>query len=124
SAFTGSGSGRLELAKAVTDPANPLVARVLVNRLWQHHFGEGIVRSPDDFGYQGQRPTHPELLDWLAIEFRDHGWSIKQMHRLMLLSNAYRQSSRATAEETAKAVAADPQNKLLHRQNVQRLEAE
>jgi hypothetical protein len=124
SAFSGSGSGRLELANAVTDPANPLVARVLVNRLWQHHFAEGIVRSPDDFGYQGQRPTHPKLLDWLAIEFREQDWSIKHMHRLMLLSNAYRQSSRATAEQTAKAVAADPQNKLLHRQKVQRLEAE
>ena len=74
-AFTGPGSGRLELAATVTDPDNPLVARVLVNRLWQHHFGEGIVRSPDDFGYQGQRPTHPELLDWLASQFVARGWS-------------------------------------------------
>ncbi|HEY3788227.1 MAG TPA: DUF1549 domain-containing protein, partial [Urbifossiella sp.] len=91
--FTSAGSGRLELAKDVVDPANPLVARVMVNRIWQHHFGEGIVRSPDDFGYQGQRPTHPELLDWLASEFVSRGWSFKQMHRLMLLSTAYRQSS-------------------------------
>ena len=66
--FAGRGSGRLELAKAVTDPANPLVARVIVNRLWKHHFGEGIVRSPDDFGNQGAAATHPELLDWLASE--------------------------------------------------------
>ena len=122
--FSGPGSGRLELAKAITDPANPLVARVMVNRLWKHHFGEGIVRSPDDFGYQGQRPTHPELLDWLASEFVQRGWSIKHMHRLMVLSAAYRQASRATPEHTAKAVTADPQNKLLHRQNVRRLEAE
>ena len=138
-AFAGSGSGRLELAKAVTDPTNPLVARVLVNRLWKHHFGEGIVRSPDDFGYQGQPPTHPELLDWLAGEFvkptekpprRDGGalgdqpWSVKRMHRLMVHSTAYRQASRATPEQAAKAVTADPLNKLLHRQTVRRLEAE
>jgi hypothetical protein len=122
--FESKGSGRLELAKAVTDPKNPLTARVIVNRLWQHHFGEGIVRSPDDFGYQGQRPTHPELLDWLATEFMKQGWSLKAMHRTMLLSAAYQQSSHASAEAAAKATTADPQNKLLHRQNVQRLEAE
>ncbi len=122
--FTGFGSGRLELARTVTDPANPLVARVIVNRLWKHHFGEGIVRSPDDFGLQGQLPTHPELLDWLATEMVEKKWSIKAMHRLMMLSTAYRQSSRATPDQTAKAVIADPQNKLLHRQNVKRLEAE
>ena len=109
--------------RQLTDPANPLVARVIVNRLWKHHFGEGIVRSPDDFGLQGQPPTHPELLDWLASEFVKT-WSIKRMHRLMVLSAAYRQSSRATPEQAAKAVTADPQNKLLHRQNVRRLEAE
>jgi len=121
--FTGPGSGRLELAKAVTDPSNPLVARVIVNRLWKHHFGEGIVRSPDDFGLQGQPPTHPQLLDWLASEFVK-SWSLKSLHRLMVLSAAYRQSSRATPEQAAKALTADPENKLLHRQNVQRLEAE
>ncbi len=124
SAFTSSGSGRLELARTITDPSNPLVARVIVNRLWKHHFGEGIVRSPDDFGIQGQAPTHPELLDWLATELVAKKWSLKSMHRLMVLSTAYRQSSRATPEQTAKAVTADPQNKLLHRQNVKRLEAE
>ncbi len=122
--FSDKGSGRLELAKAVTDPANPLVARVIANRLWKHHFGEGIVRSPDDFGKQGQAPTHLELLDWLASEFVQQKWSLKRMHRLMLLSTAYRQSSGATPEMAAKAVTADPQNKLLHRQNVRRLEAE
>lgn len=121
--FTAAGSGRLELARRLTDPANPLVARVLVNRLWKHHFGEGLVRSPDDLGLQGQPPTHPELLDWLASEFVQT-WSIKRMHRLMVLSAAYRQSSRATPEQAAQAVTADPQNKLFHRQNVRRLEAE
>ncbi|HSQ58680.1 MAG TPA: DUF1553 domain-containing protein, partial [Gemmata sp.] len=103
---------------------NPLTARVIVNRLWQHHFGEGIVRSPDDFGNQGQPPTHPQLLDWLASELVAGKWSLKHMHRLMVLSTAYRQASRAIPEQTAKAVTADPQNKLLHRQNVRRLEAE
>jgi hypothetical protein len=135
-AFTGPGSGRLELAKTVTDPSNPLVARVIVNRLWKHHFGEGLVRSPDDFGAQGQPPTHPELLDWLASELvhpthklggvPQVPWSLKRMHRLMVLSTAYRQSS--TTERvgagSADAHLVDPQNKLLHRQNVKRLEAE
>jgi hypothetical protein len=115
-----SGSGRLELARRLTDPANPLVARVLVNRLWHHHFGAGIVRSPDDFGVQGERPTHPELLDWLAAEFVRGGWSIKHLHRLMVLSQTYRMASRPDA----KADAADPQNKFLHRMPVRRLEAE
>jgi len=122
--FKSKGSGRLELAKAVTDPANPLTARVIVNRLWKHHFGEGIVRSPDDFGNQGQPPTHPELLDWLAGELVARQWSLKHMHRLMVTSAAYRQSSRATPEQASKTTTADPQNKLLHRQNVRRLEAE
>jgi cytochrome c553 len=123
-AFTGAGSGRLNLARAMLDPANPLVARVMVNRIWLHHFGEGIVRSPDDFGKLGQEPTHPELLDWLANEFISHGWSVKHMHRLMVLSAAYRQSSQPSPDQIAKAVTADPQNKLLHRANVRRLEAE
>jgi hypothetical protein len=122
-AFTSPGSGRLELARQLTDPAHPLVARVLVNRLWKHHFGEGIVRSPDDFGLQGQPPTHPELLDWLAGEFVKT-WSVKRMHRIMVLSAAYRQASRAMPEQAELSVTADPQNKLLHRQNVRRLEAE
>ena len=121
--FTSVGSGRVELARQLTDPANPLVARVLVNRLWKHHFGEGIVRSPDDFGLQGQPPTHPDLLDWLASEFVKT-WSVKRMHRMMVLSTAYRQASRAMPEQAAITATADPQNKLLHRQNVRRLEAE
>jgi len=121
--FASTGSGRLELAQRLTDPANPLVARVIVNRLWKHHFGDGIVRSPDDFGLQGLPPTHPELLDWLASEFVQT-WSLKRVHRLMVLSAAYRQSSRATPEQAARAVTADPQNRLLYRQNVRRLEAE
>ncbi|MBX9623686.1 MAG: PSD1 and planctomycete cytochrome C domain-containing protein [Gemmataceae bacterium] len=123
-AFASAGSGRLELAAAVTDPANPLVARVLVNRVWKHHFGEGIVRSPDDFGAQGQPPTHPELLDWLAAEFVARGWSVKQLHRLILHSAAYRQSSSIPQSAIRNPQSQDPQNKLLHRQTVRRLEAE
>jgi hypothetical protein len=114
------GSGRLELARRLVDPANPLVARVMVNRIWQHHFGEGLVRSPDDFGRMGQAPTHPELLDYLASEFVNRGWSVKQMHRLILLSSAYRMSSRSDE----RAMQSDPENKLLHHVPIRRLEAE
>ncbi len=115
------GSGRLELARAMVDPeADPLIARVIVNRLWQHHFGVGLVRSADDFGAMGQAPSHPELLDWLASEFVRRGWSLKAMHRLMVESSAYRMAARATPE----ADRADPTNALLHRANVRRLEAE
>jgi len=115
------GSGRLELARAMVDVrSNPLLPRVLVNRLWKQHFGEGLVRSPDDFGAMGQAPSHPELLDWLASEFVRRGWSIKAMHRLMVGSSAYRMAARSAAE----ADQADPTNALLHRQNVRRLEAE
>jgi hypothetical protein len=114
------GSGRLELARRMTDPKNPLVARVIVNRIWQHHFGEGIVRTPDDFGFMGQEPSHPELLDFLAAEFVRDGWSMKRLHRRLLLSSTYRMSSHA---EPA-AEAADPLNRLWHRMPVQRLEAE
>jgi hypothetical protein len=114
------GSGRLELARRLAEEHWELPARVMVNRLWQHHFGAGIVRSPDDFGFQGERPTHPELLDWLAAELRRRGWSLKAMHRLMVLSSAYRMSSRA-GERAEKA---DPRNELLHRMPIRRLEAE
>jgi hypothetical protein len=114
------GSGRLQLAEQLVSPANPLLPRVLVNRLWHHHFGAGLVRSPDDFGAMGQRPTHPELLDFLASRFIAQGWSIKQMHRMMLLSNTYRMSSQS--REDADRI--DPENKLWHRMNVRRLEAE
>ncbi|MBI1346012.1 DUF1553 domain-containing protein [bacterium] len=115
------GSGRLELAECLADPANPLTARVLVNRLWQHHFGRGLVPTPDDFGKMGQPPSHPELLDWLASEFEQSGWSIKHMHRLMLTSAVYQQSSQL---QNAQAEEIDPRNIWLHRYSVQRLEAE
>jgi len=114
------GSGRLELADKLTNGKNPLTARVFVNRIWKHHFGEGIVRSPDDFGYQGQRPTHPELLDWLATWFVDNGWSVKKLHKLLLTSGAYQQAG--VAEPAADE--ADPKNELFHKMPIRRLEAE
>ena len=89
------GSGRRELAEWLVRPDNPLTARVMVNRIWQHHFGEGLVRTPNDFGARGERPTNPELLDWLAARFVESGWSVKAMHRLIMLSSAYQQSSQA-----------------------------
>jgi Protein of unknown function (DUF1553)/Protein of unknown function (DUF1549)/Planctomycete cytochrome C len=113
-------SGRLELAKWVTDPKHPLTARVLVNRVWRHHIGEGIVRSPDNFGKLGDRPTHPELLDWLALRFIEGGWSVKKLHKLILLSSAYQMSS----SHDPQAAQADPENRLLWRMNRRRLEAE
>ena len=115
-----TGSGRLELARRMADPANPLTARVLVNRLWKHHFGEGIVKSVDDFGVMGQAPSNPRLLDYLAARFLAEGWSIKRMHRTLLLSRAYQMAS--TPDPSADAV--DPDNRLVHRMNVRRLEAE
>lgn len=114
------GSGRLELAQRIVDPANPLTARVIVNRIWLHHFGEGIVRSSDDFGHMGQLPSHPELLDFLAREFIRDGWSFKRMHRRLLLSSTYRMSSQGDPA----ADAADPQNRLWHKMPIMRLEAE
>src|SRR6185503_812896 len=89
---------RKALALWLTAPDNPLLARVMVNRVWQGHFGQGIVRTPNGFGRQGEPPTHPELLDWLAAEFAGRGWSIKQMHRLIMQSNTYRAASVAPAE--------------------------
>ena len=114
------GSGRLELARQMTSPACPLVPRVIVNRLWHHHFGAGIVRSPDDFGAMGQRPTHPELLDYLAQDLKVHGWSLKYLHRQMVLSGTYQMSSHVDPETDR----TDPQNKLWHRMAIRRLEAE
>ena len=111
---------RLTLAKWLSQPDHPLTSRVFVNRMWQWHFGEGIVASPDDFGTRGARPTHPELLDWLAVDFVEGGWDIKRMHRQIMLSAVYRQSS---SEEPEK-LAADPGNKLLWRKSPLRLEAE
>jgi len=114
------GSGRLELAAAILAPDNPLPARALVNRLWHHLFGRGLAGSVDNLGVLGEPPSHPELLDWLARDFVAHGWSIKQAIRGIVLSRAYRQSSR----ETDSGRETDPANRLLHRQNVRRLEAE
>jgi hypothetical protein len=114
------GSGRLELARAIARADNPLTARVMVNRIWQHHFGAGIVRTPSDFGLRSEPPTHPELLDWLACRFVADGWSIKKIHRLIVLSSAYRQSSR----ERADGREADPENRLLWRMSPRRLDFE
>jgi Protein of unknown function (DUF1553)/Protein of unknown function (DUF1549) len=117
---------RAALARWLTRRDNPLTARVLVNRLWQHHFGIGIVATPNDFGVQGEPATHPELLDWLASEFMDHGWSLKHMHRLMVLSATYRQTSRIDPgrPEQAKAMKIDHENKLLWHARRRRLEGE
>ncbi len=112
---------RLALARWLTSRDNPLVSRVMVNRIWQHHFGQAIVRSTNDFGRAGIPPTHPELLDWLASEFIESGWSIKHMHRLIMLSAAYRMSSQS---DNTQALAVDPGNELLWRQNLRRVEAE
>jgi hypothetical protein len=114
------GSGRLELAQWAASNTNPLTARVMANRVWQHHFGAGIVRSPDNFGHTGDAPTHPELLDWLAARFVENSWSVKDLHRQILYSNAYRMQSRGTDE----AARIDPENKLLSHMSVRRLEAE
>lgn len=113
---------RLALARWLTTPDHPLTARVLVNRLWQHHFGRGLVTTPNDFGLRGQPPSHPELLDWLAVEFVDHGWSLKHIHRLLVLSSTYRQSSWSLAAHTGTKT--NPENRLLWRMNRQRLEGE
>ncbi len=115
-----SGSGRLELANWIALPDNPLTARVMVNRIWQKHFGEGIVRTPSNFGKLGTPPTHPELLDWLATRFMEDGWSVKEMHRRIMLSNAYRMSSLASAE----AATRDPSNQWLSHFNRRRLDVE
>jgi mono/diheme cytochrome c family protein len=114
------GSGRIELANAIASKRNPLTARVMVNRIWQHHFGEGIVGTPDDFGTMGAAPTHPELLDYLAAYFVEHGWSVKSMHRLILSSKTYQQSS----DNHPRFAQIDPFNRLLWRQNLRRLEFE
>ena len=98
-----TGSGRLELAEWLTRGENPLAARVMVNRIWQHHFGHGLVRTPNDFGTRGQKPSHPELLDYLAKEFIRSGWSIKSMHRMLMLSSTYRQSSTMGINQTVAA---------------------
>ena len=117
------GSGRMELAQAIVDPTNPLTARVWVNRLWQHHFGTGLVRTPSDFGIRAEIPSHPELLDWLATQLISNGWSTKAIHRLIVNSNSYQQSSRGPTDFPAsqRADLLDPENRLLWRANVHRL---
>jgi hypothetical protein len=113
---------RTAMARWLTRRDNPLTARVMVNRLWQHHFGVGLVATSNDFGMQGDLPTHPELLDFLAVEFMDRGWSLKEMHRLMVTSAAYCQDSQVDAANPA--LAADPGNKLLWHARRRRLEGE
>lgn len=115
---------RLAFARWLTQPDHPLTARVMVNRIWMHHFGTGLVSTPDDFGVSGASPSHPELLDWLATEFVQSGWSIKHMHRLMLSSATWRQQSRVSTAHLAACEEVDPDNHLLWRQNMRRLEAE
>ncbi|HXE54801.1 MAG TPA: PSD1 and planctomycete cytochrome C domain-containing protein [Tepidisphaeraceae bacterium] len=118
-AFT-QGSGRLELARDIASNDNPLTARVIVNRIWLHHFGKAIVRTPSDFGMRSDPPTHPKLLDYLAVQFMKNGWSIKKLHKMILLSATYQQSS----EEDPAVAKADPDNLLLSHYNRQRLDWE
>ena len=114
------GSGRLELAQAIASKSNPLTARVIVNRVWMHHFGEGFVRTPDDLGTQSEPPTHPELIDYLSSYFMDQSWSFKKLHKLIMLSKAYQESS----YNVPAFAAIDPENRLLWRANVRRLDFE
>ncbi|MEP7269932.1 MAG: PSD1 and planctomycete cytochrome C domain-containing protein [Acidobacteriota bacterium] len=114
------GSGRLEFAKWLTDPEHPLTARVMVNRVWGWHFGEGLVRTPDNFGKMGERPSHPELLDYLARQFVRSGWSMKALNRTIMLSNSYQMAS----QPSEAAMAKDPENRLLSRFNRRRLSVE
>ena len=119
----GRTSGRRRaLAEWLGSPDNPLTARVMVNRIWSHHFGQGIVATLDNFGKMGEKPTHPELLDWLAVEFMNRGWSIKQMHRLMMTSDAYQMSSQF--QDAGDAGERSRTNDSLWRFRMQRLDAE
>src|SRR5207244_5431003 len=110
------GSGRLHLAEWLTRPENPLTARGLVNRIWQHHFGKGLVTTPSNFGLRGEPPTHPELLDWLTARFVDGGWSLKALHREIVLSKTYRLASTAEEADLAK----DPANRWYGRHDRRR----
>lgn len=117
--FSTSGR-RLAFAQWLTSNTHPLVARVLINRIWLHHFGRGLVNTPADFGAMGERPSHPELLDWLASDFMQHGWKLKRLHKLILTSTAYRQSSQRNPQQERR----DPENRLYWRKPIQRLDAE
>jgi hypothetical protein len=114
------GSGRLELAKSIASNTNPLTSRVFVNQVWAHHFGNGLVGTLGDFGVRGDLPTHPELLDWLAINFMENNWSIKKLHKVIVTSNTYKQSS----NDREDCLKVDPENKLLWKQNRRRLDFE
>ena len=114
------GSGRLELARAIASRENPLTARVMVNRLWLHHFGAGLVTTPDDFGLRSDPPSHPELLDYLAWRFMQDGWSLKKLHRLLMLSSVYQQKS----DDNLRHEKLDPDNRLLAKMNRRRLDFE
>jgi hypothetical protein len=114
------GSGRLDLANAIASKDNPLTARVMINRIWMHHFGEGFVRTLDDMGVQSEAPSHPELIDYLATRFMDEGWSIKKIHKLIMMSATYQQSSDTNTAFAQK----DPGNRLLWRANLRRLDFE
>lgn len=114
------GSGRLDLAEAIASNSNPLTARVIVNRIWQHHFGQGIVRTPSNFGLQGDRPANPELLDYLSTQFIQGGWSIKKLTKTIMLSAAYQEG----AETNEKALTVDPDNRMIWHHSRQRLDAE
>ena len=125
SALGGESGDRLHLANQLVDKDNPLVARVMANRIWLQFFGRGIVPTPDDFGPMGQVPSHPKLLDWLATDFRKNNWSIKSLIRQIVLCETYRQSSVTNPENSEEKIElADPQNILLHKMPVRRLQAE
>jgi len=115
---------RLAFARWLTQPDHPLTARVMVNRIWLHHFGKGIVSTPEDFGTLGSAPSHPQLLDWLAREFVENNWSVKHIHRLIMTSSAYRQSSASIAAQDEHSRQVDPENRLLWRQRMRRMDAE
>ena len=120
----GTSGRRLALARWMTRPDHPLTARVIVNRAWHHHLGAGIVATPGNLGRNGAKPTHPELLDWLATDFVDHGWSLKHLHRRIMLSATYRQASHRSDRMAVEAVVIDPGNRLLWRTNLRRIESE
>ena len=117
-------SGRLELARWIASPENPLTARVLVNRVWQNHFGTGLVATSDNFGNRGELPSHPALLDWLAADFVENGWSIKSLHRRIVVSNTYMQASRGATKSAVAARRVDPDNRLMWTMPLERLDAE